>query len=83
MIVNVTKEYPFIETDVPGEGVPTIIDPVTMLNAGKSSFNIVEVVNMLGGVMKIINDLKASYEQGKEGSNKSNFINEIMKQIVK
>ena len=38
---------------------------------------------MLGGVMKIINDLKASYEQGKEGSNKSNFINEIMKQIVK
>ena len=83
MIVNVTEEYPFIETDVPGEGVPTIIDPVTMLNAGKSSFNIVEVVNMLGGVMKIINDLKASYEQGKEGSNKSNFINEIMKQIVK
>lgn len=83
MIVNVTEEFPFIETDVPGEGVPTIIDPVTMLNAGKSSFNIVEVVNMLGGVMKIINDLKASYEQGKEGSNKSNFINEIMKQIVK
>lgn len=78
MIVNVSEKYPYIETDISGEGIPTIIDPVTLLNAGKSSFNMTEVVNMLGGVVKIINALKVSYEDETESSNNSNFIHDII-----
>ena len=83
-IVNVNEDNPYIDTDISaGEGVPTIIDPVTMLNAGKSSFNMMEVVDMFGGVVKIINDIKTSYEQENDSSSSGNIIEEIMREIVK
>ena len=84
-MVNVAEDMPYMEYDISiAEGVPIIIDPVTSLNAGKSSFNIGEVVNMFGGVVKIVNDIKTNYDKGLYNNNSNvNFIDELMKEIVK
>ena len=85
VMVNVAEDMPYMEYDISiAEGVPIIIDPVTSLNAGKSSFNIGEVVNMFGGVVKIVNDIKTNYDKGLYNNNSNvNFIDELMKEIVK
>lgn len=80
-IIDPNNENPFVECDCNSrEEIPTILDPVTNLNAGKSSFNIYEVCGIFGVTYRILNELKESYENGNYCN--SNLINEMMKVLT-
>lgn len=53
-VINPNLENPFIISKFPIETIPTIIDPVTMKNAGKIIFRIIDVVNALNEIYKDI-----------------------------
>ena len=53
-VIDPNLENPFIISTFPIETIPTIIDPVTMKNAGKIIFRIIDVVNALNEIYKDI-----------------------------
>ena len=53
-VIDPNLENPFIISNFPIETIPTIIDPVTMKNAGKIIFRIIDVVNALNEIFKDI-----------------------------
>ena len=53
-VIDPNLENPFIISNFPIETIPTIIDPVTMKNAGKIIFRIIDVVNALNEIYKDI-----------------------------
>ena len=53
-IINPNLENPFIISSFPIEVIPTIIDPVTMNNAGKIIFRIIDVINVFNEIYRDI-----------------------------
>ena len=51
-LINPSLDNPFIISNFPIETIPTIIDPVTMNNAGKIIFRIIDVVNVFNEIYK-------------------------------
>jgi hypothetical protein len=44
------------------ENVPTILDPITYLNAGKSSYKIIEICKLFSCIYENLNNFKMSIE---------------------
>ena len=65
-IINPSLDNPFVIYDCIIETIPTIIDPVTMKNAGKIIFKIIDVVNFL---KEIYNDILLIIKDNKNNIN--------------
>ena len=65
-IINPILDNPFIISTIPLQTIPTIIDPVTMNNAGKIIFRIIDVIKALD---EIKNDILLFIEENKGNEN--------------
>lgn len=81
-VIDVTQEYPFVKALDNIETPPVIIDPITKLNAARSSFKILEVNIIFLKCITILNDIKLKYEEDKnDNSSDENSIKLLMKII--
>ena len=58
------------------ENIPIILDPVTGLNAGKSTFRINDVQNVLISLNEELEQLRNNYDKNNNNSNKNNIGND-------
>ena len=75
-IINPCLSNPFIISSFPLETIPTIIDPTTMKNAGKSIFKILDIVNSLNEIYRDI------FIVIKEDNNDENLIYKLFKKYL-
>jgi DNA polymerase sigma len=73
---------PYILCSHPLDAIPTILDPITYLNAGKSSYRTIDIKRSFSMAFDRLNELKTVFEK-KQGIIHENFVNLLLRTEIK